>query len=350
MVPLNSILTWAAMMPIDYYTLALPPCSSRLAPSIHHHDPLVVIWVHSVSNSRDREAMGVHCCKRAGNTTDGDNSKRCMASADEKLTKHIQLTLTDVQSPEACSTAGLELDRNLRLISAHLGRRSATVLYPKQNIDVANVPAEYLHDVQLYMIESPSAGLSYIFRRLCQQTPPTSSFIMTYSQSACDEPDFRALREEYPPRIIIIAPAWFKHYRPRYGKDTTQARPIGTGADTIVAMYLAPAHFQSLCYHKGKVDVAASVRVWMRYAKRDELFRIVTFAAFTAELETDVLGAKNAIIEEAECAPISYPPCPNNCGYAVTWHETHCCKRCALGYNRHGRYCERVYVCSRMDI
>merc|ERR1719316_1772200 len=33
-------------------------------------------------------------------------------------------------------------------------------------------------------------------------------------------------------------------------------------------------------------------------------------------------------------------PCPGQCGYQVTWHETHCCTRCVKG-NGHGDKCER---------
>ena len=34
-------------------------------------------------------------------------------------------------------------------------------------------------------------------------------------------------------------------------------------------------------------------------------------------------------------------PCPNGCGYAVTWHPTHCCMRCSID-DGHGVRCERA--------
>ena len=29
-------------------------------------------------------------------------------------------------------------------------------------------------------------------------------------------------------------------------------------------------------------------------------------------------------------------PCPNGCGYAVTWHKSHCCNKCAKKGRRNG--------------
>jgi len=33
--------------------------------------------------------------------------------------------------------------------------------------------------------------------------------------------------------------------------------------------------------------------------------------------------------------------CPSGCGYAVTWHATHCCVSCKKGAGHHGKRCER---------
>lgn len=37
-------------------------------------------------------------------------------------------------------------------------------------------------------------------------------------------------------------------------------------------------------------------------------------------------------------------PCPGNCGFAITWHSTHCCAACAAGKNMHGGRCDRKLV------
>jgi hypothetical protein len=34
-------------------------------------------------------------------------------------------------------------------------------------------------------------------------------------------------------------------------------------------------------------------------------------------------------------------PCPNGCGFLVTWHGTHCCNACARGSGGHGFRCQR---------
>jgi hypothetical protein len=36
--------------------------------------------------------------------------------------------------------------------------------------------------------------------------------------------------------------------------------------------------------------------------------------------------------------------CPNNCGYQVTWHKTHCCNCCANNHGVHGPRCEKKPV------
>ena len=33
--------------------------------------------------------------------------------------------------------------------------------------------------------------------------------------------------------------------------------------------------------------------------------------------------------------------CPGNCGFQVTWHPTHCCKKCYDNHGTHGGKCER---------
>lgn len=40
-------------------------------------------------------------------------------------------------------------------------------------------------------------------------------------------------------------------------------------------------------------------------------------------------------------------PCPNGCGFLVTWHETHCCDCCKQQIGKHGRRCERKAVTSQ---
>eukprot|EP00526_Cylindrotheca_closterium_P005006 CAMPEP_0113605790 /NCGR_PEP_ID=MMETSP0017_2-20120614/2516_1 /TAXON_ID=2856 /ORGANISM="Cylindrotheca closterium" /LENGTH=622 /DNA_ID=CAMNT_0000514305 /DNA_START=23 /DNA_END=1891 /DNA_ORIENTATION=- /assembly_acc=CAM_ASM_000147 len=40
-------------------------------------------------------------------------------------------------------------------------------------------------------------------------------------------------------------------------------------------------------------------------------------------------------------------PCPNDCGFLVTWNGTYCCNACASGTGCHGRRCERMPIKSQ---
>ena len=63
------------------------------------------------------------------------------------------------------------------------------------------------------------------FYSLCHATPPESAVAMTYSNGAFGQPEYWTLPDTYPPRTLVVAPAWFEHYRPRRGlADTLDAR------------------------------------------------------------------------------------------------------------------------------
>merc|ERR1711937_816585 len=42
------------------------------------------------------------------------------------------------------------------------------------------------------------------------------------------------------------------------------------------------------------------------------------------------------------------PSCPGGCGFAVTWHKTHCCAACALS-GQHGPRCVKKKVSQRKE-
>lgn len=46
--------------------------------------------------------------------------------------------------------------------------------------------------------------------------------------------------------------------------------------------------------------------------------------------------------EEDEEDEAEVLPCPGDCGFAVTWHETHCCAACKEGKSTHGKHCQMV--------
>ena len=52
-------------------------------------------------------------------------------------------------------------------------------------------------------------------------------------------------------------------------------------------------------------------------------------------------------------APQPAPPppsrtlCPSGCGFAVTWHPTHCCQACAIRQG-HGPHCDRLWAAGKV--
>jgi hypothetical protein len=65
-------------------------------------------------------------------------------------------------------------------------------------------------------------------------------------------------------------------------------------------------------------------------------------ATLPAPAGTKETGAPASAPVRAESCSSPLPSCPGGCGYAVTWHKTHCCGRCASGGGgEHGQRCER---------
>ena len=112
---------------------------------------------------------------------------------------------------------------------------------------------------------------------------------MTYSNGACGRLEFWTLPDTYPPRTLVVAPAWFAHYRPRRGlADALHA--LADELDTMVAMYLPAPFAASLRYKADKLDCSATISAWLSDDKR----RIVSFACYTGELEADICQADQA--------------------------------------------------------
>ena len=112
---------------------------------------------------------------------------------------------------------------------------------------------------------------------------------MTYSNGACGRLEFWTLPDTYPPRTLVVAPAWFAHYRPRRGLANT-LDALADVPDTMVAMYLPAPFAASLRYKADKLDCSATISAWLSDDKR----RIVSFACYTGELEADICQAAQA--------------------------------------------------------
>ena len=127
------------------------------------------------------------------------------------------------------------------------------------------------------------------FYSLCHATPPESAVAMTYSNGACGKLEYWTLPDTYPPRTLVVAPAWFAHYRPRRGLANT-LDALADVPDTMVAMYLPAPFAASLRYKADKLDCSATISAWLSDDKR----RIVSFACYTGELEADICQAAQA--------------------------------------------------------
>ena len=89
-------------------------------------------------------------------------------------------------------------------------------------------------------------------------TPPESAVAMTYSNGASGKLEYWSLPDTDPPRTVVVAPAWFAHYRPRRGLvDTLDA--LADVPDTVLAMYLPAAFAASLRWKEGEVDGSATI-------------------------------------------------------------------------------------------
>ena len=83
----------------------------------------------------------------------------------------------------------------------------------------------------------------------------------------------------------MVVPAWFASYRPRLGLAHTLGE-LSHDPDTMVALYIPSSMAQDLRWNLGRLDAAASIVAWLGSEGR-----LLTFGAYTAELEVDVLSA-----------------------------------------------------------
>ena len=90
------------------------------------------------------------------------------------------------------------------------------------------------------------------------------------------------MRDTDSPRTVVVAPAWFAHYRPRRGlADTLDA--LADVPDTMLEMYLPAPFAASLRWKEGKVDGSATISGWLSGRGR-----LVSFACYMGELEADI--------------------------------------------------------------
>jgi hypothetical protein len=214
-----------------------------------------------------------------------------------------QLTITDMLSPAPDTMGGRELASNLNKL-ADLGCSGAP---PLQHVSLFRIPAEHLNTHTIFLAGSPANhdpmgdrfpyepnldSVAYKecgFYSMCHSTPPDTAVVMTYSPSAGGRHmEFWTLPEQVPERALLVLPAWFHNYRPRMGCRTT-LRSITDDQDTFVAIYAPPVFVQDLIFsvtHPGKLSVATTIARWL-----GPNLKLISFGAYTAELEVDIAQA-----------------------------------------------------------
>ena len=226
-------------------------------------------------------------------SSDGIRSNHASVASAQKEREAV---LTDMVCPPPSSTAGALLATNLEKIK----ESGVTVHGPREAVSAFDVPDDLLADTCVFLIGSPAGHDPFnerldqnpasdnvrfkeaIFYSLCHATPPESAVAMTYSNGACGKLEYWTLPDTYPPRTLVVAPAWFAHYRPRRGlADTLDA--LADVPDTMLAMYLPAPFAASLRWKEGKVDGSATISGWLSGRGR-----LVSFACYMGELEADI--------------------------------------------------------------
>ena len=211
--------------------------------------------------------------------------------------------MTDMISPAADTVAGICLRENLATLRQ---LRCSEQDLPLQSVDVKDIPEDlkvgtaafcvgspHNHDPDNNHIEGDRKGCAANFKQnvfysMCWHTPADTAVIMTYSQEAAGKLIWWSIMQAFPTRVTMIAPAWFRSYRPRIGlaSDISELGPP-RDPDTVVAIYAPPEFMKQLQWHgteQRQLDVAATLARWLV----TQSGRLVTFGTYTAELECDI--------------------------------------------------------------
>ena len=214
-------------------------------------------------------------------------------------------------SPGRNTAASVRMEENMNELR-ELGCTQQEQVH--QNVSAMNIPTHLKSGTKVFLVGSPTdhdpdghrhgnqcgGNIKFkedIFFSMCWGTPYDTACVMTYSQSACTVPAepfdkglvWWTVLQEYPARTFMLAPAWFQSYRPSFGlAESLDLLTDAVNPDTMVAIF-APASFMpKLQWHGEALDVAATVIAWL-----SESGKLVTFGAYTAELELDIARRAN---------------------------------------------------------
>ena len=224
----------------------------------------------------------------------------------------FQFILTNMASPNAETPGGQTMQANMEKLR---NLNCTTQEEPMQNVSALKIPEGLLTEGTVFLVGSPAnhgpdgnplAGQhgdfirfkEQVFYSMCWHTPPHTAVAMTFSQGACtynQEGTWKSLEwwtvlQDYPGRTFMLAPAWFRSYRPSkgLGENNTELLCDTEKADTMVAIFAPAAFLAKLQWRGDHLDMATTVLRWLEGHGNGKL---VTFGAFTAELELDIAQA-----------------------------------------------------------
>ena len=189
-----------------------------------------------------------------------------------------------------------------------LQNMGCTQTWPRQGVSAFAVPADLKTNTAVFVTGSPANHdpankrikdesstnnvefKQEIFYSLCWNTPADSVVALTYSASACADIMWWTVNATYPPRSMMVLPAWFQTYRPRKGLADTLEK-LADEDDTMVALYVPASLVPMLHWRDDRLDVSATL-----LAMLGDKGRLVTFGAYTNELEFDVVSAAHKAV------------------------------------------------------
>lgn len=188
-------------------------------------------------------------------------------------------------------------------------------LRPRENVSALDIPESLKNEGTVFLAGSPAnhdpdgkplacqrgGNIEFkhdVFFSMCWNTPQHTAVAMTFSQGACTFKvagkdrglEWWTVLQAYPSRTLMVAPAWFRSYRPSKGlsENDSQLTWDPDNADTMVAVFAPGAFMAKLQWRGDRLDVATTVLGWL---EGDGKGKLVTFGAFTAELELDIARA-----------------------------------------------------------
>ena len=218
--------------------------------------------------------------------------------------RRFDVIVTDMESPNITTPAGIQLQANMEELRK---LKCTTDKRPRQNVSVFKIPQPLLQEAKVFIVGSPAnhnpdnrplpgqeegSKLKFkqnVFYSMCWYTPTNSAALMTFSLGACTRGERSLEWWTVPGRTFMLAPAWFRWYRPSRGLADCIERLAEDpeNPDTMIAIFAPEAFMKKLQWRDEpdalKLDVAATVLNWL-----GESGKLVTFGAYTAELELDI--------------------------------------------------------------